>query len=145
VRTGFHFGIATYNTYIWGTPFLSNGVSITSDANLKNTIENLDDKYEQLFYGLKAKTFKYNDGTSDRKHLGFIAQEVKTAIDNSGLTTQDVGAYVADTNQADGSDLLALRYSEFVALNTHMIQKCLAKISSLEDEIKSLKETINNG
>lgn len=145
VRTGFHFGIATFNTYIWGTPFLSNGVSITSDANLKNTIENLDDKYEQLFYGLKAKTFKYNDGTSDRKHLGFIAQEVKTAIDNSGLTTQDVAAYVADTNQADGSDLLALRYSEFVALNTHMIQKCLAKISSLEDEIKSLKETIKNG
>lgn len=145
VRTGFHFGIAKKNTYIWGTPFLSNGVSITSDANLKNTIENLDDKYEQLFYGLKAKTFKYNDGTSDRKHLGFIAQEVKTAIDNSGLTTQDVGAYVADTNQADGSDLLALRYSEFVALNTHMIQKCLAKISSLEDEIKLLKETINNG
>lgn len=145
IRTGFHFGIATFKTYIWGTPFLSNGVSITSDANLKNTIENLDDNYEQLFYGLKAKTFKYNDGTSDRKHLGFIAQEVKTAIDNSGLTTQDVGAYVADTNQADGSDLLALRYSEFVALNTHMIQKCLAKISSLEDEIKSLKETINNG
>ena len=145
VRTGFHFGIAKFNTYIWGTPFLSNGVSITSDANLKNTIENLDDNYEQLFYGLKAKTFKYNDGTSDRKHLGFIAQEVKTAIDNSGLTTQDVGAYVADTNQADGSDLLALRYSEFVALNTHMIQKCLAKISSLEDEIKLLKETINNG
>lgn len=145
VRTGFHFGIAKFNTYIWGTPFLSNGVSITSDANLKNTIENLDDNYEQLFYGLKAKTFKYNDGTSDRKHLGFIAQEVKTAIDNAGLTTQDVGAYVADTNQADGSDLLALRYSEFVALNTHMIQKCLAKISSLEDEIKLLKETINNG
>ena len=145
VRTGFHFGIATFNTYIWGTPFLSNGVSITSDANLKNTIENLDDKYEQLFYGLKAKTFKYNDGTSDRKHLGFIAQEVKTAIDNSELSTQDVGAYVADTNQADGSDLLALRYSEFVALNTHMIQKCLAKISSLEDEIKLLKETIKNG
>ena len=145
IRTGFHFGIATFKTYIWGTPFLSNGVSITSDANLKNTIENLDDNYEQLFYGLKAKTFKYNDGTSDRKHLGFIAQEVKMAIDNSGLTTQDVGAYVADTNQADGSDLLALRYSEFVALNTHMIQKCLAKISSLEDEIKLLKETINNG
>ena len=145
VRTGFHFGIATFNTYIWGTPFLSNGVSITSDKNLKNTIEDLADNYESLFYKLNAKTFKYNDGTSDRKHIGFIAQEVKDAIDNSGLTTQDVGAYVADTNQADGSELLALRYSEFVALNTHMIQKCLAKISSLEDEIKLLKETIKNG
>lgn len=145
IRTGFHFGIATFNTYIWGTPFLSNGVSITSDANLKHSIENLTDNYEKLFYSLKAKTFKYNDGTSDRTHLGFIAQDVKEAIDNSGLTTQDVAAYVADINQTDGSELLALRYSEFVALNTHMIQKCLAKISSLEDEIKLLKETINNG
>ena len=33
----------------------------------------------------------------------------------------------------------ALRYSEFVALNTHMIQKLMKEIESLKAEIKKLK------
>ena len=144
-RTGLQVGVDGKNTVLWGTVMLSSGATVTSDANQKNTIETVSDNYEKLFYELKPVTYKYNYGTSDRKHLGFIAQDVKNAIDKSDLTTKDVAAYVSDLCE-DGTELLSLRYEEFVALNTHMIQKCLAKISSLEDEIKLLKkETINNG
>ena len=148
-KKGLHVGAtisATENNmYLWGTVMLSTGATVTSDAKQKNTIETVSDNYEKMFYELKPVTYKYNYGTSDRKHLGFIAQDVKNAIDKSDLTTKDVAAYVSDLCE-DGTELLSLRYEEFVALNTHMIQKCLAKISSLEDEIKLLKkETINNG
>ena len=144
-KTGLHVGVARKDTYLWGLVKLSSGETVTSDANQKNSIETVSENYEKMFYELKPVTYKYNDGTSDRKHLGFIAQDVKNAIDKSDLTTKDVAAYVSDLCE-DGTELLSLRYSEFVALNTHMIQKCLAKISSLEDEIKLLKkETINNG
>ena len=148
-KKGLHIGAiisATENSmYLWGTVKLSSGGTVTSDANQKNSIETVSENYEKMFYELKPVTYKYNDGTSGRKHLGFIAQDVKNAINKSDLTTKDVAAYVSDLCE-DGTELLSLRYSEFVALNTHMIQKCLAKISSLEDEIKLLKkETINNG
>lgn len=144
-KTGLHVGVSGKGTYLWGTVKLSSGDTVTSDANQKNSIETVSENYEKMFYELKPVTYKYNDGTSDRKHVGFIAQDVKNAIDKSDLTTKDVAAYVSDLCE-DGTELLSLRYSEFVALNTHMIQKCLAKISSLEDEIKLLKkETINNG
>lgn len=34
---------------------------------------------------------------------------------------------------------LSLRYSEFIALNTQMIQKLMARVDELEKEIKELK------
>ena len=142
--TGFHLGIAGYNTYLWGTVKLSSGSAVTSDCNLKKDIDCFTDEYEVLFNNLKPKTYKYIDGTSGRTHTGFIAQDVKEALDVANLKTEDFAAYVSFPLES-GGETLALRYEEFIALNTHMIQKCLSKISSLEDEIKSLKETINNG
>lgn len=141
---GFHLGISDENTVLWGTVKLSSGATVTSDYNSKKDIDCFTDEYEVLFNNLKPKTYKYIDGTSGRTHTGFIAQDVKEALDMANLTTKDFAAYVSFPLE-EGSETLALRYEEFIALNTHMIQKCLSKISSLEDEIKSLKETINNG
>lgn len=143
-KTGFHLGASQRITHLWGSFLLSSGTAVTSDVHLKKEINDLTEKHELFFSNLKAKTYKYLDGQSDRTHCGFIAQDVKEAIDSAELSTQDVAAYVADKNEY-GKESLSLRYSEFVALNTHMIQKCLAKISSLEDEINLLKEAIKNG
>lgn len=129
----------------YGSGLFLNGTSVTSDERVKTEISDLSEKNESFFSLLKPKTFKYINGNSGRTHCGFIAQEVKEAFESSGLTSQDVAAYI-ETEDEEGNELFSLRYSEFVALNTYMIQKCLAKISSLEDEIKLLKkETINNG
>ncbi|MCM1364964.1 MAG: tail fiber domain-containing protein [Faecalibacterium sp.] len=139
---GFHLGIAAAPTYLWGSSVkFSSGATVTSDERLKNTIADFTEKHEILFENLQPKTFKYNDGTSDRFHFGFIAQQLKTAIEISGLTTQEVAAYVATECEYDGKPdyTLSIRYSELVSLNTHMIQKCLKEIAVLKAEISLLK------
>lgn len=130
---------------LYGTSVLLNGATtVTSDIRLKKDIEPFGDKHECFFSSLKPKIFKYTDGTSGRKHFGFIAQEVETSIVSAGLTTNDVAAFVSVVNK-DGGETLTLRYDEFISLNTYMIQKNISKIASLEEEIKRLKEIINYG
>lgn len=80
----------------WNNCYCNNiygSVATSSDRNLKNTITELTDKHEQLFDNLKPVTFKYNEGSSNRTHLGLIAQDLKQSIESAGLTTQDIAAY----------------------------------------------------
>lgn len=130
---------------LYGTSVLLNGATtVTSDVRLKKDIKPFGDKHEKFFSLLKPKVFKYTDGTSGRRHFGFIAQEVEASIASAGLTTDDVAAFVSVVNK-DGGETLTLRYDEFISLNTYMIQKNISKIKSLEEEISRLKEIINYG
>jgi hypothetical protein len=45
----------------------------SSDARIKNNIENLPDQYEKFFNLMSPVRYKYNNGTSGRYHTGFIA------------------------------------------------------------------------
>jgi hypothetical protein len=106
----------------------SEEITIDSDRRLKNSISYNLDKYDQFFLALKPTRFKYNNGVSGRMHLGFIAQDVEEAMLNAGLTANDLAALiknpvkeVSDPNITDFT--YGLRYGEFIALNTHMIQK----------------------
>ena len=113
-----------------------------SDRRIKNSISCLDEKYIRFFERLEPVKFKYNDGKSGRFHLGFIAQDVLSALENSGLTSMDFAGYVktdSENEDLDGYEL-ALRYSEFPALNTYMIQICLQKIADLYSQVQSLKQ-----
>jgi hypothetical protein len=93
---------------------------------------------------LKPVNYKYTYGTSDRYHCGFIAQDVLKAIEDNNLTTQDIAAYVEEKSDETPDGLSrGLRYGEFVALNTHMIQKCLKRIDELETEVSNLKAQLN--
>ena len=114
----------------------SSEISVGSDARLKNTISYNLDQYEKFFLSLKPTRFKYNDGTSGRLHLGFIAQEVEEAMLDAGLTAMDLAALVKSPVQEITEDGITdfrygLRYGEFVALNTHMIQKLYRMVSEL--------------
>ena len=133
----FHF--SSSNIYTNGT-----GISDSSDSRLKNSIESLTEHYENVFFNLRPVTFKYNDGNSGRKHLGFIADEVEKAIIEAELTTQNFAAFVKMNSEKTGLGgyELGLRYSEFVALNTHMIQKCFNEIEKLILKIRDLEERI---
>lgn len=113
----------------------------SSDSRLKNSIALFDDRYEKLFDGLQGKTYKYNEGTSNRTHLGFIAQEVQTAIVEAGLTEQDC-AVVCTISPGEDDEFLTLRYGEFVALNTWQIQKLKSRVQELENKIALLEEKL---
>lgn len=107
-------------------------VQTTSDRHLKKDINNLDEKYDTLFNNLQPVSFKYKDG--HRTHVGFIAQDVKEAMDKANISNEDFAAYCED--KKDSGVECSLRYSEFIAINTMQIKK-------LKDEVKELKEQIN--
>lgn len=125
--------------YLEGTWYNDSGSAITSDINKKNSIINIGDKYDTFFDNLVGRTFKYNDGTSGRLHTGFVAQEVKTALDGAGVDTSEFGGLVIKQN-ADNTEDWYLRYGEFIALNTWQIQKLKARVAELERKIEELGE-----
>lgn len=110
------------------TVYLKNtSTTVTSDRNEKNSIEALPEGYEAFVDGLAPVRFKYNEGTSGRYHVGYIAQDVAAALEAAGLSTQDFAGYV-DMGDNVG---LGLAYDEFVAL-LHL------KIKRLEQRLAAL-------
>lgn len=123
--------------YMYGTWKLNDDAVVTSDRNLKHDIAPMDDKYADLFDGLRPVKFKYNNGTSDRYHTGFIAQNVCEATESAGLTTDDFAAYVEFANANDNGNECGLRYSEFIALCVNEIQKLKKRVAELEDKLNT--------
>ena len=115
--------------------------SDASDACLKYDIEPLEEKYEKFFDLLVPKSYKYLDGTSQRIHTGFIAQEVIEALLKAKLTEKEF-AGVLTLVHTDGRERLYLRKDEFVALNTQQIQKLKPRMTAAEQEILQLKNEI---
>ncbi len=64
----------------WAGAYLGSGPVVVSDKNKKHDINTLPDKYIKFAKKIIPRMFKYNDGTSGRTHLGFIAQEVEEAM-----------------------------------------------------------------
>ena len=120
--------------YLAGNWVLDNSEEIISDQKKKHEIESLNSSYSILFDNLTPVTYKYNDGTSDRKHTGFIAQQVGQALEVANIPTKDFAGLVIDDK-----DNWYLRYDEFIALNTWQIQKLKSRVAELEQEIATLK------
>ena len=125
--------------FLVGTWYLnSSSTAVTSDYNKKNTINPLSYKYDQFFNLLIPVTYKYNEGTSDRLHTGFIAQDVEKALFQSNISTTDFAGFVKQIGE-DKKENYYLRYEEFVSLNTWQIQKLKARVSELENKILELE------
>jgi hypothetical protein len=115
----------------WKEVYAADGVIKTSDANEKNSIEVLPDKYITLFDNIEAKRYKMNKGTSGRYHVGFISQEVEQAMIDAGVDSQEFGGIVKDKDE-NGNDMYMLRYDEFIGI-------LFAKIKQLESRIEELE------
>lgn len=119
-----------------GTITLSSLTSSGSDRDVKKNIEDLPQAYEAFFDRLRPCRYKYNNGTSDRYHTGFIAQEMVQALEDSGLDTQDLAAVLhlseEETEERGDRCKWVLRRDELVALNTWQIQKLKKAVAALE-------------
>ena len=134
-----HLKAETGGKFFGGQWFYGNNeVATTSDLRNKNTITKFSEKYSVAFDLLNPCLFKYNNGTSDRLHSGFIAQNVIEALNQASINLQEFAGVVHKTDEND--DLYCLRYSEFIALNTWQIQKLKARVVELEKEIKEIKQ-----
>lgn len=127
----------------WADIFAVNSTISTSDATKKKDIEYSLDPYDNFYDSLKPVSYKFIDNQSDRTHIGFISQDVETSLVNSGLTSKDFAGFIKspitdkDTNEVTGYNY-ALRYGEFIALNTWQIQKLKTRIEKLEAKIEEL-------
>ncbi len=105
-------------------------VQVASDADLKTDIQPLDaQKSSDFIYALNPVRYKYKDGTSDRLHHGFIAQELHDSMQS------DWGVYCdanIDTGKKGGK---ALRYEELIADLVATVQSQNERIKELEKQI----------
>ena len=106
----------------------------SSDEKLKNTIEELDDKYSVLFDSLTPRSYKFNDGKSGRKHTGLIAQEVVEAMKKAGISIDEYGLACAFGNPNDPKTEWGLRYEELIAICIKEIQKLKSRVKELEEK-----------
>ena len=130
----------------------SGSTAVTSDENLKDIYE-IDDKYIEFFNNLKPITYVYKD-KGHRNHMGFGARQVEEALTKAGLTTEQFAGVLKDNNVTISADemgteedvhfdeLYSLRYEEFIALNTMMIQKQAKQIEEQNKTIEDLKARI---
>lgn len=154
--------ITTENTRLghgnakWSAVYAVTSSIVTSDRNLKKDINPFTEAYEKLFFDLEPSTFKLKSGESNRTHTGFISQDVEEALEKNGLSALDFAGFCKDQKTktivdengeekevpVEGEYNYSLRYEEFIALNTHMIQKLYAQVEELQKEVESLKGEI---
>lgn len=128
--TGYDLGSGDY---LWNTIYARNATIQTSDREAKKDIELLSDDYEKIFDALQPVSYKFKVNNNNRTHTGFIAPDVKTAIENAGLTTKEFAGY-CEWEKDDGTLGCGLRYSEFIALCVNEIQKLKKRVAELESK-----------
>lgn len=137
----------------WKRVYAANATISTSDQRMKKEISTLSEKYEQLFELLDPVTYRWKGEGHDRIHTGFIAQDVKKAMDEVGLDATEFAAFCYDDfkddpewtkENTDGmTDRYSLAYEEFISLNTHMIQKTRQEVKELQSTLSDAVNTIN--
>lgn len=98
-----------------------------SDERLKSNISyDLEDE-EKLFMRLQPCSFQMNADEKGKRRWGFIAQKVIEGAAEVGMDVEKL----AFIGESDG--MYSLAYSQITALNTHMIQKLMARVAELEE------------
>lgn len=147
----------------WKEIHCASSTIITSDRNMKDNIAPLMDKHMEFFSLLQPVSFTFTDGTSGRTHIGFISQDVEDAMEKSGLTDLDFAGFcktlrMKEVIDADGNKryeaerdengnpvyIYSLRYEEFIALNTFMIQKLQESSRILQEDNRNLREEVQS-
>ena len=113
-----------------GSTTLASSPIIGSDQEIKKNIQPLDThKSSDFIYALNPVEYKYKDGTSDRLHHGFIAQELHDSMQS------DWGVYCdanIDTGKKGGK---AIRYEELIADLVATVQSQNERIAELEKKL----------
>lgn len=126
----------------WGQIYSTNSTISTSDRSVKNDIDVLSEKYLQLFSLLIPVSFKFVDGTSGRTHVGFIAQDVEEAMERVGLTDLDFAGFCKDWDAENNRYVYALRYEEFIPINTAVIQDLQIRYEALEARLAAIESRL---
>lgn len=142
------------------TPISELGAPKTYAARrAKSTAEPNDNVLERLYSGLVPKVFRKKKEVKDQIHIGFVAQDIGTALEEMGLDEEHFGFLIHDSwsveerdengeimTDENGNPVMnegeeyGLAYEEFIALNTHMIQKQQKTIDELTRRVTELEK-----
>jgi len=112
-----------------GTVSLKNEIKTTSDARVKNNITSFGPSLEMI---LKIQPKKYNmlEQKSQRKKIGFLAQDVKHIF--------------PELVSMNKNKMLAVNYQGLIPLVINSLNELTYKNIALKNRIKNLKERIAN-
>ena len=116
------------------TVLLSTAVS---DRRLKHDITDLQSAKE-LIMGLHAKEFRYNGESRNRKHYGFVAQEVRPLIsdDSAILAYNPVDIETGEYDPNDESTFeYSMDYTQLIAPLVQLVQEQQREIDNLKAHI----------
>ena len=107
-----------------------------------------DNILERFFKKLKPSTYSMIADKDKRLKIGFIAQDITEVLHELGIDETDVDfvghTFYTDEETHEEKDEYSLCYEEFIALNTHMIQKQQTEIDILKKEIQELRQLISD-
>lgn len=136
-----------YGTSIWASHSIS-----TSDENLKENFTTLD-QYEEFYMNLNPIGFNYiGDYDGKKTHFGFGAHKTEDILESEGydsdkfavvthrpLVQEDIEKRFGKDVEVDIETEYGVSYTEFIALNTHMIQKTRRELTKVKQEKANLE------
>lgn len=136
-----------YGTSIWAAHSIS-----TSDENLKENFTTLD-QYEEFYMNLNPIGFNYiGDYDGKKTHFGFGAHKTEDILESEGydadkfavvthrpLAQEDIEKRFGKDVEVDIETEYGVSYTEFIALNTHMIQKTRRELTKVKQEKADLE------
>lgn len=134
----------------WSDIYSQNELSVISDKRLKTDVNYNLKKYDTFFDMLRPVSFKLQNGTSDRTHIGLISQDVRDAIINSGLSTKDFAGYLKSLKKDDIQNpteedfIYGIRYGELHGLEIYEIQKLKKENEELKERLNRLEDIFKN-
>ena len=105
--------------------YATNGTIQTSDERQKEDIKSLEDKHYELLMKLRPVSFRWKEKT--RRHFGVVAQEMEKAIEEAGLTTEEVAALIKSEEGIYG-----IRPQELVPMLIQAVQQLDAEVRALK-------------
>ena len=124
---------------VWASLHIKSAEQYSSDRNLKNSIRAVPAEIDLLYDKIKPVSYKFNDGTSDRTHFGFIAQDIQQSLADLSIDTKDF-APLCIPKETDA--YMSVRYTEFIPLNTAQIQALKKRVAEQEARIQELERVI---
>lgn len=136
-----------YGSSIWASHSIS-----TSDENLKENFTTLD-QYEDFYMNLNPIGFNYiGDYDGKKTHFGFGAHKTEDILESEGydadkfavvthrpLVQEDIEKRFGKDVEVDIETEYGVSYTEFIALNTHMIQKTRRELEQVKQEKADLE------
>jgi len=108
--------------------YVNGSIFNPSDKNLKKNIEPITDDKSNSIINLEPIEFNYKDDKSQRKHLGFIAQDVEKIYPELVIGGQN--------------DVKSINYVEFIPLLVLKIQNQQKEIDELREQINKLSKIV---